>query len=206
MAYRDFTLEKALDAFALTVETAHLNAEAAPFEPSEHLAFALGENLELASAISTEKARSELLIAPVLLEIRRHNGYRVNFFSGSEFNVDAAAGLTGFCDYLLSLGANSYRVGVPVVAVVEAKNENLKGGLGQCIAEMVAARRFNERDGRRIPIGGAVTTGTLWQFLRLTDETVTIDPTEYVTRTEAPQILGILQSFVGDSGAIGAAA
>lgn len=31
----------------------------------------------------------------------------------------------------------------PVIAIVEAKKDDLKSGLGQCIAEMVAAQRFN---------------------------------------------------------------
>ena len=34
----------------------------------------------------------------------------------------------------------------PAVPIVEAKNDNIKAGLGQCTAEMVAARIFNERE------------------------------------------------------------
>ena len=33
----------------------------------------------------------------------------------------------------------------PVVVVVEAKNENMKQGIIQCIAEMVAAQQFNQQ-------------------------------------------------------------
>jgi transketolase C-terminal domain/subunit len=52
--------------------------------------------------------------------------------------------------------------------IVEAKNENIKGGLGQCVAEMVAAQIFNEREANAIDtIYGAVTTGEIWKFLKL---------------------------------------
>ncbi|MFN8494984.1 MAG: hypothetical protein U0350_45695 [Caldilineaceae bacterium] len=80
--------------------------------------------------------------------------------------------------------------------LVEAKNENLKGRIGQCIAEMVAAQIFNQREGNVIPaIYGVVTTGTNWLFLRLTGQTVEIDLTEYYL-VQIDQILGILASGV----------
>ncbi len=47
------------------------------------------------------------------------------------------------------------------------------------MAEMVAAQRFNAAAQLDIPaIYGCVTTGVLWKFLKLTDQTVTIDPGE----------------------------
>lgn len=52
--------------------------------------------------------------------------------------------------------------------VVEAKKEDIIGGTAQCAAELVAAHRFNEANGRALAFYfGAVTTGTLWRFLRL---------------------------------------
>jgi hypothetical protein len=78
------------------------------------------------------------------------------------------------------------------LAIVEAKNENLKGGLGQCIAEMVAAQLFNQQEGNEISIiYGAVTTGTVWQFLKLENKVVAIDLTEYFIR-DIQKIIGIL--------------
>jgi len=94
----------------------------------------------LALAFSTEKARSEMIIALILLEVRRQRKGEVSLFSGADFNVDPERGLVGFCDYLLSLSREQLSVEAPVVAVVEAKNENLRLGTPQCIAEMVAAR------------------------------------------------------------------
>ena len=61
----------------------------------------LAETLPLAVAISTEKTRSELIIVPVLLEARRRAHRPVSLFSGIEFAVDSAQGLTGECDAIL---------------------------------------------------------------------------------------------------------
>ena len=64
----------------------------------------------------------------------------------------------------------------PVFSLVEAKNDNIELGLGQCVAQMLGAQLFNLKEGHPIPIVyGCVTTGEDWQFLTLEDQTVTID-------------------------------
>lgn len=161
--------------------------------PSDHLHTALAENLSLALSINTEKARSELVIAPVLLEIRRQMKFQIGFFSGTEFNISPAEGLTGFCDYILTATKDSYEVRSPVLTLVEAKNENIKAGLGQCGAEMVAAQQLNARSGLYQPVYGCVTTGSEWKFLKLVDRTLEIDQHEYFIN-EVPLILGVLLS------------
>jgi hypothetical protein len=194
MAYSDFTtLTKVREAFGLTIEESiNLFTETPEVLPSSYLQTTLHENVFLATAINTEKARSELIIAPVLLEIRRILNFQIGFFSGSEFNVDMQAGLSGYCDYILTASKESYEIRTPVVTLAEAKNESIKSSLGQCIAEMVAAQLFNQRNGEAIAcIYGAVTTGTDWKFLRLIDKTVWIDKRDYFIN-EVSQILGIL--------------
>lgn len=160
--------------------------------PSDFLQTALREFEPLALAIGTEKARSELLIMPVLTEIRRQREAQISLFSGVDFNVDAARGLTGYCDYLLSRDSNPYSIHAPAFFVVEAKNEKINLGLAQCAAELIAARLFNEREGNPLPaIYGAVTTGSNWRFLRLTDNHLEIDADEeYLHPIE--RLLGIL--------------
>jgi hypothetical protein len=194
MAYSDFTtLTKVREAFGLTIEESiDLFTDIPEVLPSSHLQTTLNENVFLATAINTEKARSELIIAPVLLEVRRIFNFQIGFFSGSEFNVDLQAGLSGYCDYILTASKESYEIRTPVVTLVEAKNESIKSGLGQCIAEMVAAQLFNQRNGEAIEsIYGAVTTGTDWKFVNLIDKTVWIDKRDYFIN-EVSQILGIL--------------
>jgi hypothetical protein len=199
MAYSDFTtLSKVRTTFNLTIdETTRLFPDIAPIEPSDYLKTTLNEFVPLANAINTEKARSELIIAPVLLEVRRHFNFQVGFFSGTEFNVDPTVGLSGYCDYILTASKEMYEIYAPVVTLVEAKNENIKSGLGQCIAEMVAAQRFNQQKETPIDtIYGAVTTGMVWKFLQLVNQTVFIDLNDYFVK-EISQILGILSAPLG---------
>jgi hypothetical protein len=169
MAYSDFTtLTKVREAFGLTIEESiNLFTDIPEVLPSSYLQTTLNENVFLATAINTGKARAELIITPVLLEVRRILNFKIGFFSGSEFNVDLPAGLSGYCDYILTASKESYEIRTPVVTLAEAKNESIKSGLGQCIAEMVAAQLFNQRNGEAIKsIYGAVTTGTDWKFLK----------------------------------------
>jgi hypothetical protein len=194
MAYSDFTtLTKVREAFGLTIEESiNLFTDTPEVLPSSYLQTTLNENVFLATAINTEKARAELIIAPVLLEVRRIFNFKIGFFSGSEFNVDLQAGLSGYCDYILTASKESYEIRTPVVTLAEAKNESIKSGLGQCIAQMVAAQLFNQRNGEAIEsIYGAVTTGTDWKFLKLIDKTIGINKRDYFIN-EVSQILGIL--------------
>ena len=194
MAYSDFkTISQARTTFNLTLEEGeHLFPNIEPIEPSEVLKTTFQQNLPLANAINTEKARSELIIAPILLDVRRLLKFQIGFFSGSEFNVDPATGLNGYCDYILTVSQELYEIHAPVLTLVEAKNENIKGGLGQCIAEMVAAHKFNQKHDNRVEvIYGAVTTGTNWKFLKLVNQTMFIDLDDYYIK-EINQIMGIL--------------
>lgn len=193
MPYSEFTIDGVKTRFGLTIaEAPTLFADCPPVPPGRLLTETLAETLPLAVAVSTEKARSEFVVAPVLLEARRRAGRAVSLFSGVEFAVDAERGLTGTCDFLLSLSPEQLTVEAPAVAVVEAKNDNLKSGLGQCLAEMVAARLFNERKGQHLPrVYGVVTTGSLWKFLALGADGVLLDPTEYHI-SDPGRVLGIL--------------
>ena len=194
MSYSDFkTIDQAVSTLDLTVEDAsHLFGQIPPIEPSERLKQTLDETLELASSISTEKARSELIITPVLLEIRRMFNNQIGYFSGNTFNVEEAKGLTGACDFILSASSNQSLITAPVLTIVEAKDNDIRVGLGQCVAQMVAAQLFNARKGQeQSVVYGAVSTGTNWKFLMLQNQLVKIDLTEYFI-TQIDQILGIL--------------
>ncbi|NER85113.1 MAG: hypothetical protein F6K42_37545 [Leptolyngbya sp. SIO1D8] len=193
MAYSDFTLAKARDAFSLTLEEDRdLFASVAPIVPSDMLTTVLADYIPLATAIATEKARSEFLIAPILAAARRQLNNQISLFSGSEFPVDPAQGLQGFCDYIISASREQLLITAPVMMIVEAKREDIIGGLGQCIAAMVAAQIFNQREGNAVNcIYGAVTTGTNWKFLILENKTVSVDRVEYFIN-QLDKILGIL--------------
>ncbi len=115
------------------------------------------------------------------------------------YNVDAESGLKGVCDYLLSLSPLQLAVEAPVVAVVEAKNENVPRGIAQCLAEMVAAQQFNREQENSLPtVYGAVTTGSLWKFLCLKETLATVDETEYHVG-QPEKIVGILLQMVREA-------
>jgi hypothetical protein len=194
MAYSDFDLKKVQKDFGVRIdEEANLFADVMPVPPSPILTNTLAETAPLATAINTEKARSELLIIPVLLDLWRQAQSQISLFSGTEFTVDAEHGLTGYCDYILSRSKAQLTLNAPVVMIVEAKNENIKGGLGQCVAEMIAAQIFNAREGNAIEtIYGAVTTGEIWKFLTLVDTVTSIDLSDYYIVRDVDKILGIL--------------
>lgn len=167
---------------------------------SDFLGQTLQENISLALAINTEKARSELIITPILVELRKQFDYQISFFSGKEFNVDVEKGLNGFCDFLISRSPEQLLIKAPVVALVEAKNDNIQSGLPQCMAEMIAAQIFNERRNNNIsPIYGAITTGTNWKFLRLTHQIMEVDLNDYFI-DNIRKIIGILKYLVNPIG------
>ena len=193
MAYNNFTLSKVKKDFDLvTVESENLFKDVGSIEPSALLIELLEEYLPLARAISTEKAKSELLVIPILVEIRKILSRKISLFSGSLFNVDISLGLTGYVDFLITLSEEMYAISSPVVTLVEAKNDLITSGIGQCIAEMVAAQIFNKKqDNHLSTIYGVVTTGTSWLFLKLEDKTVYIDNQEYYI-DNLGKIMGIL--------------
>ena len=193
MAYSDFTLKAVKEKFQLTInESPNIFNAIAQQQPSKLLVDTLDFNLPLALAINTEKSRSEMIIAPILLEIKRRANSQISLFSGNEFNIDKSQGLNGDFDFLISLSPEQIYIQAPVLAIVEAKKENLNLGLGQCGALMLAAQLFNQQEGNEIPIiYGAVTTGNIWKFLRLQDRNLDIDLTEY-SIDNLSKILGIL--------------
>jgi hypothetical protein len=181
MAYSDFTLRKVKQSFGLTaVEGGRFLPEVEPIAPSPILAGLLEDTVPWAIAVGTEKAKSELIIAPALLEVKRLLNHQISVFSGTDFTVDIAAGLNGVCDFLISRSPEQFEIEAPAVVLVEAKRDNINSGLGQCIAEMVAAQRFNEANNNPIPtIYGSVTSGTAWRFMKLEGQIVTIEVRDY---------------------------
>ncbi|MBE9186365.1 hypothetical protein IQ270_17160 [Microcoleus sp. LEGE 07076] len=200
MSYSEFSLDRVLKTFNLTTsEKINLFAHSAEAQCSEILRQTLEYNVPLALAINTEKARSELIIAPILLELRRQLQDRISLFSGTDFNVAPELGLNGTCDFLISQDSELLFIRSPVVTLVEAKKENINSGLGQCAAEMVAAQLFNEQEGNNIRIiYGVVTSGNIWKFMKLEKQVLSIDFIEYYLQN-IPKIIGILLTEISAS-------
>jgi|ERR671933_2353596 hypothetical protein len=201
MSYEEFTLEQINSDFGLAIEeNVSLFANVEGVQLDEFFLRYLQNNIPLAVAIATEKAKSEMIIAPILIEMRRILNNKISLFSGVKFNVDNTRGLNGFCDFLVSRSRQQSFIKSPVIAIVEAKNENLKSGYAQCMAEMVAARIFNERGGKETEnIFGAVTNGNQWKFLKLEKEVIYMDLDDYYI-INPEKIIGILISMVKSEG------
>jgi hypothetical protein len=201
MPYSQFTsIAKVKEAFGLkTQEGGRFIPAIEKIEVSATLKAYLEESIPVASSAS-EKARSEGIIYPVLLEVRKILTRQVSLFSGEDFTVDESVGLNGMCDFLLSRSPEVLEIEAPVIVIVEAKKADLRTGFGQCIAEMVAAQRFNAAKNRPVSvIYGSITSGTQWRFLKLENALVTIDLTDY-SLPPVEEILGMLVWMMQNGG------
>ena len=201
MAYSDFSLAKIVKTFGLAIsEKVDIFADTPEFDSGDFLKETLQYNLPLALAINTEKSRSEMIIAPILIELKKRLPQPIGLFSGVDFTVDATQGLNGTCDFLITRSPEQLFIKAPVITIVEAKKEDINAGLGQCVAEMLAARLFNEREENQIDtIYGAVTTGDRWKFLKLKEQIIEIDLGEHFLINNVNKILGILANAINES-------
>jgi hypothetical protein len=193
MAYRDFTWAKVKKDFGLTtIENMPFLPNTPTIAPSSILQETLNRGIPWAIAVGNEKARSEAIINPILLEVKYLLKDSISLFSGEDFTVDVSLGLNGVCDFLISQSTEQLAVEAPAIVVVEAKKDDIKSGMGQCLAEMIAAQKFNQMSDRSIPIiYGCITTGTIWRFLKLEGTTVTVELSDY-SLPPSDQVLGIL--------------
>ncbi|MEM1214231.1 MAG: hypothetical protein AAGJ82_01000 [Bacteroidota bacterium] len=196
MAYRDFSLEDLRAKFQIQNRLVDLFDDSALEEvaPSEQLLTQLAEAQEL--PIKSEKARSELIIAPILLELRRINQKFFTIYSGDTLVADKAKGLTGECDFILAKETGSFSINVPLLAIVEAKKQDIETGINQCAAQLYGAQVFNQKSGTKLDcIYGCVTTADNWKFMRLEGRIVYIDNVIYY-KSDLARILGVFQKII----------
>jgi len=194
MPYSKFTISDLKKKFGLQVERAELFNSVTSIDISDWLK----QTLKMSTHVSmlSEKAKSELLVSPILLELISRNNYQLSLFSGATLNVDESNGLSGECDFIISAKPNAYDVESPIISLVEAKDDDISLGIPQCIAQMVAAQQYNQNEGKPIDtIFGCVTTGTDWQFLKLHNNIVNINTDLYYIK-EINYLLGVWQFIV----------
>ncbi len=197
MNYNKFSFDRIKRRFNLNEVQKNLFEAVAPIEPSDWLK----QTMEITSdlPIKTEKARTEFILMPILLELRKRTERMFTIYSGEYFNVEPREGLAGPSDIILSMGAESYSISSPVMSIVQAYKNNIDLGLGKCVAQMIAADIFNEREDNNITtIYGCVTTGEQWLFLRLEGDTIQIHPHRFFLN-ELTDIIGMFQSMLDNS-------
>ncbi|MBF0103263.1 MAG: hypothetical protein HQK77_20375 [Desulfobacterales bacterium] len=194
MTYSDFNLDTVMKSFNLTITRIALFDKVRPMSISPWLKESLDKGLQL--VLLSEKARSELIVVPILLASREltHNAFSI--YSGHRLDIEPEKSLLGECDFILTRTQPLPMIQSPIVTLVEAKKNDIESGLGQCAAQMLGARIFNQREGCDITtIYGCVTTGEVWQFLKLSDNTIYIDSGRYYI-DNIEKILGVLQVIV----------
>jgi hypothetical protein len=178
MAYTDFSLETVEQRLGVTVVIGSVFPELAALPVPARLTetLALGRGV---AAFMTEKSRSEFIVVPVLMTCRELVEGELTIYSGVRLDVDQSRGLVGECDYILARTMPVPRLRSPLVTVMEAKRGDIELGLGQVVAQMVAASVFNQRANTPTTIYGVITTGEDWQFLKFEGETVTLHRERY---------------------------
>jgi hypothetical protein len=202
VAYTDFTLQAIEASFGVVARPAPLFAGARPVAVPGWLEELLARTLQL--PLVSEKARSELIVMPVLLACRELSHDTITIYSGSRLDVSPETGLLGECDFLLARTPPVPEVRAPLVAIVAAKKNDIEAGLGQCVAQMIGARIWNERAGQpaaAVAVSGCVTTGEVWQFLALDGSLAAIDQRRYYLDNVAG-ILGVFQAIIETAGGI----
>ena len=202
MSYTDFTLETVESQLGVRVRAGDLFPGLVPVPVPDWLRAFLDRGMEL--AMVSEKARSEFIVSPILLACRELSGGIMAIFSGQRLDVDPGRGLSGECDFVLTLSEPIPRLRAPIAICGRGEEDDIEAGLGQCIAQMVAARGFNDREQAAMRgVHGCVTTGENWQFLRLEGSAVTIDRVRiYIDNVGA--ILGVFEAIVAWSQSVAA--
>ncbi len=197
MSYRQFTLNQFCKQFSIQPKEIPLfaNIELPKMAPNQHLLTELEQSKRI--PYLTEKAKSELFVTPILKFLTVYNQFQFSYFSGYTLIADKKAGLNGECDFIFSTATNTKELTTPIFNLVEAKNDNIEHGLGQCAAQMLGARLFNQKnDSAEITtIYGCVTNSFEWVFLKLEDHTLFIDTERYYLGN-LEQLLGILQFII----------
>ena len=198
MAFSDFAYPAVLRTFGLTLQHApDLFAGVPEVSATPSLRETLAVNVRLATTLDTESARAMWMVSPVLSEFWWSYRGRIGVYTGLEFNADPEARLNGYCDFIIGTAPQQRQIVAPVLVIFEAKRDNIMDSLGQCVAGMVGAERFNRREGNPIEtVYGVGTTGSVWRFLRLNGNVVSLDLVEY-TIQQVDRLLGILTYIIG---------
>ncbi len=147
-------------------------------------------NLENLDAFSSEAARCELIILPILRE--SYKKYSQKFSLWIQKSISYNKSLNGAPDYIVSkrslLGKTVLEF--PLLIVAEAKKNDFEQGWGQCLAELVAAQKLNKNV--TFPVYGIVTDGKYWEFGKLEDNIFTKNIRSF-SIDDLPELFGVLE-------------
>jgi hypothetical protein len=139
-------------------------------------------------SLTSEAARREFLIAPILIDLARYNHVKVKV----EFPLEVSKQLRGTIDYYIQAKHH--------FLVIEAKNADLQRGFTQLSAELMALDQWTEEI--TPTLYGAVSIGNVWQFGKLdrAERHITQDLHLYRVPTDLHDLLQILLGILGEDG------
>ncbi len=108
MLYKDFTLDTIEEKFDVSNQVVPLFKDIKKVEPSDWLKKALETAQEL--PIRSEKAKSESIVFPILVELRNKNEKYFTIHSGDTLTANAEVGLDGECDFILAKESNTFNM------------------------------------------------------------------------------------------------
>jgi len=196
MAFTDFkSIQQVQEKFNIRyVEEAYLQYDT--LEPSAILVNELEFNRHHIDVFSSEFSRCENVIYPIIRDVYKHYAADYALWSHRALSHDKV--LTGVPDYLITsksaLGKTV--LGLPVVVVVEAKQNNFIEGWGQCLAELLVAQKINKDE--QIPVHGIVTDGEMWHFGKLVTDLFTKNE-EVLVISDLRKICGAMSYLIKDS-------
>ncbi len=194
MAYSDFTLDDLENKFGIKNKLGHIQFDIQPMQPSELLERDL--RIAKSQSITSEKAKSEWIVVPILKELLEYNENFFKVYSGDNLNASPEKGLKGECDFILTKNVGTYNINYPIIHIVEAKRGELELGVPQCAAQLLGAHTFNKNKGVDIDkIYGCVTNGDSWLFMKLENDLIYIDQKNYYLGN-LPELLGTFQAII----------
>jgi hypothetical protein len=166
----------------------------AEYNPSNQIIAELEFNQKNIDIFSSEAARCETIIFPILREVYQNYAEKTALWIQKSIAYDEK--LNGTPDYMISkrspLGKTMLEL--PLLMIVEAKKNDFEQGWGQCLAELVAVKNMNGRD--KQSIYGIVTDGKLWEFGKLVDKIFSKHSDSFILN-ELSKLLGALK-FIFD--------
>jgi hypothetical protein len=144
-------------------------------------------NIKTLDVFSSEAARCELIILPLLREVYKKVSLKLSLWVKKSINCDAI--LNGTPDYIVSKRSQLGKTVLeyPLLIVTEAKKNDFEQGWAQCLAELLASQKLN--DNTQLPVYGIVTDGKYWEFGVLIANRFSKN-TESLSIDDLPELLG----------------
>ncbi len=195
MAFTDFkSIQQVQETF--NIKYAEENyIEFDELEPSPEFLSEFNFSRKHIDIFASEASRCENVIYPIIRDVFKHYVACYALWSHKTLSYDAI--LTGIPDYLITSKSELGKtmLGLPIVVLVEAKQNNFSEGWGQCLAELLAAQKINKDE--RKAVHGVVTDGEFWQFGKLTVDTFTKNEMVF-SISELKRIFGALSFIIKD--------